>query len=164
MLRGARVQGSEDRTSEISLYVGGGGGLDDLLDGDVVLCGGGAAVFVLGSCVEGFVVACSEFDADGAVGGFDGEVGAVETGAALGVDANAEGTGFGEEQVFEGGGCGFVAEDGEEGSEAALLHDDGGLHDVEGAEGEGSFGDIGEDLGGEVVEGGFEDGDGFALG
>ena len=49
------------------------------------------------------------------------------------------------------GGCGFVAEDGEEGAEAALLHDDGGLHDVEGAEGEGSFGDVGEDLGGEVV-------------
>ncbi len=61
---------------------------------------------------------------------------------------------------FESGGVRVVGEDGEEGAEAALLHLDGGGHDVECAEGEGAFGDVGEDLRGEVVDCGFEDGDG----
>ena len=42
---------------------------------------------------------------------------------------------------------GVVGEDGEERAGAALLHDDGGEHDVEGAVGEGLLGDVGEDLG-----------------
>ena len=76
------------------------------------------------------------------------------------VDADAEGAGLAEEKVFEGGDLRVVGEDGEEGAEAALFHLNGGGHDVESAEGEGAFGDVGEDLGGEIVDGGFEDGDG----
>ena len=57
------------------------------------------------------------------------------------------------------GTVGVVGEDGEERAEAALLHLNGGGHDVESAQGEGPLGDVGEDLRGEIVDGGFEDGD-----
>lgn len=57
-----------------------------------------------------------------------------------------------------------VGEDGEKGAEAAFFHGDGGRHDVKGAEGERAFRDVGEDLWGQVVEGGLEDGDGAGLG
>jgi len=132
----------------------------DGFDGYVVFDGGGAAVFELGGGVEDFAVAGTDLDADVAVGCGDGGVGAVEAGAALVVDANAEGAGFAEEELFEGGDVVVVGEDGDEGAEAAFLHLDGGGHDVECALLEGGFGDVGEDLGAEVVDGGFEDGDG----
>ena len=80
------------------------------------------------------------------------------------VDADAEGAGLAEEEVFEGGDLRVVGEDGEESAEATLFHLNGGGHDVESAEGESAFGDVGEDLGGEIVDGGFEDGDGGAVG
>jgi hypothetical protein len=135
----------------------------DLFDGDVVGGGGGAAVFELGGGVEDLAVEGAELDADGSVGGVDFGVGAVEADALVVADAEAEGAGFGEEEALESGAVGFVGEDGEEGAEAVLFHVDGGGHDVEGALGEGLLGDVGEDLGGEVVEGGFEDGDGLGV-
>ena len=91
-------------------------------------------------------------------------MGAVEARAALVMDANAEGAGLAEEEVFEGGDLRVVGQDGEESAEAALFHLNGGGHDVESAEGEGAFGDVGEDLRGEIVYGGFEDGDGGGVG
>ena len=135
-----------------------------MLDGDAVSGGGGAAVFELGGGVEFFAVEGADFDADFAVGGLDWDVGAVEAGAAILADTEAEGAGLGEEKTLEGGPVGFVGEDGEEGAEAALLHVDGGGHDVEGSLGKGLLGDVGEDLGREVVECGFEDGDGLCFG
>src|SRR5258707_7415928 len=84
------------------------------LQRDVVFGGGGAAVFELGGGVEDFAVAGAEFDAYFAVGGDYGGVGAVEAGAALVMDADAEGAGFAEEEVFEEGDLGVVGEDGEE--------------------------------------------------
>ena len=132
--------------SLICLEVCGGGGLDDLFDGDVVFCGGGAAVFELGGGVEDFAVAGADLDADVAVGCGDGGVGAVEAGAAFVVDADAEGAGLAEEETLEGGDVGVVGEDGDEGAEAAFFHLDGGAHDVECALCEGGFGDVGEDL------------------
>ena len=74
------------------------------------------------------------------------------------MDADAQGAGFAEEETLECGGVGVIAEDGDEGSETALFHLDGGAHDVEGSLLEGGFGDVGQDLGGEVVDGGFEEG------
>ncbi len=75
----------------------------DCLDGYVVFGGGGAAVFELGGGVEDFAVAGADFDADVAVGCGDGGVGAVEAGAAFVMDADAEGAGLAEEELFEGG-------------------------------------------------------------
>ena len=140
--------------------VSGDGSLLNLLDGDAMFFSGCAAVFELGGGVVGFAVAGADFDADFAVRCGDGGVSAVEAGAVLVVDANAESAGLAEEKVFQRWNLGVVGEDGEEGPEAALLHLHGGGHDVESAKGEGSFGDVGEDLRTEVVDGGFEDGDG----
>ncbi len=136
----------------------GDSGLLDLFNGDVVFCSGGTAVFELGGGVVDFGVARADLDADVTVLSGDGGVSAVEAGAAFVVNADAEGAGLAEEEVFEGGNVGVVGEDGEKGAEAAFLHLDGGGHDVEGSESEGALRDVGEDLGGEVVEGGFEDG------
>ena len=72
----------------------------DCFDGYVVVGGGGAAVFELGGGVEDFAVAGTDFDADVAVGCADGDVGAVEAGAALVMDANTEGAGLAEEKLF----------------------------------------------------------------
>ncbi len=146
--------------SLLLLEVGGGGGLDDEFDGDCVERGGGATVFELGGGVEDFAVEGADLDADVSVGGGDGGVSTVDAGALLAVDADAEGGGLGEEEAFEGGGVSVVGEDGDEGAETAFFHGDGGEHDVERAKGEGGFGDVGDDLRGEIVEGGFEDGDG----
>jgi hypothetical protein len=121
-------------------------GLLDELDWHVVLGGGGAAVFELGCCVEDFAVAGADLDADIAVGCGDGGVGAVEAGAAFVVDANAEGAGLAEEEVFESGDLCVIGKDGEEGAEASFFHLDGGAHDVEGAESEGALSYVGEDL------------------
>ena len=146
------------------LDVGGDSGLEDLLDGDVGGEGGAAAVFELGCGVDDFGVEGADLDADFAEGSGDGGMVAGEADAALLRDADAEGGGLAEEEALESGAVGLVGEDGDEGAGAALLHADGGGHDVEGAEGEGLLGDVGEDLGAEVVEGGFEDGDGVGVG
>ena len=61
---GLRRRLAADRLSAI----GGDGGLLHELQGHVVFCGGGAAVFELGCGVEDFAVARAEFDADVAVG------------------------------------------------------------------------------------------------
>ena len=103
----------------------------DCFDGYVVFDGGGAAVFEFGGGVEYFAVAGAYLDADVAVGCGDGGVGAVEAGAALMVDADAEGAGFAEEELLERGDVVVVGEDGDEGAEAAFLHLHGGAHDVE---------------------------------
>ena len=118
----------------------------DCLDGYAVFSGGSAAVFELGGGVEDFAVAGADLDADVAVRGGDGGVGAVEAGAALVMDADAEGAGLSEEELFECGDVVVVGKDGNEGAEAAFLHLDGGGHDIECALREGDFGDVGEDL------------------
>ena len=146
------------------MAIGGDGSLLHELQRYVVFDGGGAAVFKLGCCVEDFAVAGAEFDADFAVGRDYGGVGAVEAGALLVVDADAESAGFAEEKIFERGDLRVVGEDGEKGAEAALFHLNGGGHDVESTERKSAFGDVGEDLGGEIVDGGFEDGDGVSVG
>ena len=80
------------------------------------------------------------------------------------VDADAEGAGLAEEEFFESGDLCVVGEDRQEGSQAALLHLDGGGHDVECAQSEGSLSDVGEDLRGEIVNGGFDNSDGGVSG
>jgi hypothetical protein len=95
--------------------IGGDGGLLNHFDGHVVLRGGCAAVFELGGGVVSFVIAAAEFDADVAVGCGDSGVGAVEAGATLVMDADAEGAGLAEEEVFEGGCVGVIGEDGDVG-------------------------------------------------
>ena len=138
----------------------------DLLEGDGVLGGGGAAVFKLGGNISNaalFVGVEAKLDADGAVGGIDRGVAAVEAEAAVLTDADPKGAGFAEDQLLERWGVGGVAKDGKERAGAAFFHDDRGEHDVESSPGERGFGDEGEDLGGEVVESGFDDGDGVGF-
>src|SRR5271163_3525856 len=109
------------------------GGLLDLLHRDVVFCGSTAAVFELGGSVVGFVVPGTYFDTDITVGRGDGGVGAVEAGTAFVVDADAEGAGLAEEEFFESGELGVVGKDSQQGAQTALLHLDGGGHDIEGS-------------------------------
>ena len=138
----------------------------DLLEGDGVLDGGGAAVFELGGNISNaalFAGLGSKLDADGAVGGIDRGVAAVEAEAAVLTDADAEGAGFAEDELLERWGVGGVAKDGQERAGATFFHDDRGEHDVESSPGERGFGDEGEDLGGEVVESGFDDGNGVGF-
>ena len=70
-------------------------------------------------------------DADFAVRSDDGSVCAIEGAALLGAGANAEGGGLAEEQFFEARCIAGAAEDGEQGTDAAFLHHDGGGHGVE---------------------------------
>ncbi len=133
------------------------------LQGDVVFCSGDAAVFVLGRDVALLAVEGADLDADFAVGCGDVGVVAIDADAAVLTDAKAEGAGFAEDELLEGRAVGGIAEDGEEGAGAPFFHDDGREHDVERALCEGGLGDVGEDLWGEVVECGFEDGDGFGV-
>jgi len=141
----------------------GDGGLDDRFDGDAMFCGGGTAIFKLRCGVEYFAVSGAYFDANVAVGRGQGGVGAVEAGAALLVDADAEGAGLAEEETLERGGVGVVGEDGDESAEATLLHLDRGTHDVESSLLEGGFRDMGDDLWAEIVECGFENGYGVGV-
>src|ERR1700722_4834501 len=158
------VRGGSWGSFLLCLEVGGCRGLEDLFDGDVVLCGGGSAVFEFGCGVEDFAVAGADLDTDFSVGGGNCSVGAVEAGATLVMDSDAQGAGFAEEELLECGGVCVVAEHGDKGAEAAFLHLDGGAHNVEGAEGEGALGDVGKDLGRNIVDGGREDSDGGVSG
>ena len=134
-------------------------GLEHMFDRDVVSDGGGPAVFELWRGVDGFAVERADLDADVAEGCGDGDVVAIEADAALLVDADAEGGGFTQEEALESGAVVLVGEDGEERAGPTLLHADGSGHDIKGAECERLLGDVGEDLGVEVVERGFKDGD-----
>ena len=84
----------------LAVEVGRGSLLNDLLDRNAVSGGRCAAVFELGCRVQDFAVEGAYLDADVAVGGGHGDVGAVEAGALVTADAHAEGTGLGEEQAF----------------------------------------------------------------
>ena len=80
------------------------------------------------------------------------------------VDSDAEGAGLAEEEFFERRELCVVGEDRQEGSQTALLHLDGSGHDIECAQCEGPFGDVGEDLRGQIVDCGFDNGDGGVSG
>lgn len=126
-----------------------------------MFCGGGAAVFKLRGDVALLTVEGADLYADIAVGCGDGGVVAVDADAGVLTDAEAEGAGLAQDELLEGEAVGWIAEDGEEGAGAAFFHDDGSEHDVERALCQGDLGDVGEDLGGEIVEGGFEHCDGL---
>src|ERR1700719_1969521 len=111
----------------IAIGPGGDGSLLDLFEGDLVASGGGAAVLELRVGVEdlgaaGLAGARAELDANLAVGGGDGGVGAVQAEAAILADAEAEGGCLAQQQLLERGAVGGIAEHGEQGAGTALLH------------------------------------------
>jgi len=103
-------------------FVAAEGFLDDALEGDVVLLGEAAAVFEFGGDVEDAAVDAGKFYADVAEGGGDGDVFAREDTALSLVGANAESSGFGEDEGDHGAGVLRLAEDGEESARAILFH------------------------------------------
>src|ERR1039458_5436607 len=135
-----------------------GGRLLQLLDGDAMAGGGGAAVLKLRRCVEGFAGERPDLDANVAVGGCDSAVGTVEAGAAILADAYAESGGLAEQQLLQRRAGGRVAQNRQQRAWATFFHDDRGQHDVERAIGQGSFGDVSQNLRRKIVESGFQHG------
>src|ERR1700748_2250361 len=129
------------------------GGVDDLLERNAIFKGPGVTVFVFGLGVsDGAIKRCS-LDADLAVWSGDGNMRAIESAALFGAGADAESGGFTEEEFFESRRIGGAAEDGDEGAEAPLLHDNGGRHDVERAVLESELRGVRDDLRRKVVDG-----------
>ena len=85
---------------------------------------------------------------------------AVEDAALLKANADAEGGGFGEQDVGHGFGVGGSCKDGEDESGTAFFHLHGNAKGVEGSGAEELLLDVGEELRVHVVEIGFEDDDG----
>ncbi len=102
-------------------------------------------------------------DADLSVGRGHYGVCAVKDAALLGAGANAKRGGLAEEQLFKTWRVGGAAEDGKQGADAALLHEDGGGHGVERAVLEGELRGVRDDLRAEIVDGALEDGNRFRV-
>src|SRR3954454_20718463 len=134
------------------------GGIDDPLDGNAVFDGAGMAVFVLGLRVSDDAVERACLHTNFAVGRSDGRVRAIENATLFGAGADTQGGGLAKEQLFKAGRVGGAAEDGDEGAEAALFHDDGGGHGVERAMLERELDGVRYDLRAQVVDGALEDG------
>ena len=139
-----------------------GGGVD-VLEGNIFLAGNLAARFVFGGSLDNAVVELADFDFDFAPFGVHGDDIAAELSALGGVTPDAEGCGFAKDQFGER----ILALDGADErkhhSGAILLHLNGGVKEVESALRESFFDEVAEELGVDVVQVCFENGDSVLL-